>query len=494
MQSILELTKTNKIILATFAFLVVLAFGSGRAHAATLNVSGGCTLAIAIDSVNAGSNQSGCTSSGSYGSSDTITIPAGTYVIPATLPTITEDVVITGAGMGQTVIDGDSDSKIFKADDVTIEISDLKITAYREYAIIILDSNVDLSNIEVDGTGAINPEQSITVSNTSGVNKTITADNIYMHDITYSTSRVIGFAVGENSGATSTVTLSNTTMADISNPGGSVNAFFIGVGGVNQFGGTGVMNATVSNTTMHNVTAGGPMSTFGGVSFADGGNATTNLTVNNATITGTRGVTGTISPLVGVKTAAFYAVTAAIGAGEIGAVNIHVSNSLLADNLTGTTSSNCETVDLTSGFGGAGTGVPVIISDGYNISDDATCAGFNQSGDQQNVSNIISTLGPLQNNGGNVPTRALLPGSPAINSGGSVLGVTTDARGIARNSCPSVGAFQFEGAVCAATTTNANAGGAAAPNTGAKTASTLGTVIASVLGLAILGYAAKKRA
>jgi hypothetical protein len=101
----------------------------------------------------------------------------------------------------------------------------------------------------------------------------------------------------------------------------------------------------------------------------------------------------------------------------------------------------------------------------------------------------LHRLGPLQDNGGVVPTMALLAGSPAINAGGQVLGISTDARGVARNSCPSVGAYQFEGAVCSATTTNANAGtNAAAPNTGINSVSLLGVVIATLLGLSAIGY------
>lgn len=158
---------------------------------------------------------------------------------------------------------------------------------------------------------------------------------------------------------------------------------------------------------------------------------------------------------------------AGVTSGSIATSNVSIGNSLLASNTTdGTVSNNCSTVDLTSGVGGAGTGVQSITSLGHNMSDDATCTSFIQPGDQQNVGNIISTLGPLQNNGGPVPTRALLEGSPAISAGSAVLGVTTDARGITRpGTCPSIGAFQFEGAVCGTATSSpiANAG---APNTG----------------------------
>ena len=48
----------------------------------------------------------------------------------------------------------------------------------------------------------------------------------------------------------------------------------------------------------------------------------------------------------------------------------------------------------------------------------------------------------VADNGGPVPTIKLLPGSPAINAGGQVLGISTDARGIARDGYFSVGAYQ----------------------------------------------------
>jgi hypothetical protein len=55
-------------------------------------------------------------------------------------------------------------------------------------------------------------------------------------------------------------------------------------------------------------------------------------------------------------------------------------------------------------------------------------------------------LGPLQDNGGPTRTRALLPGSPAINRGKTSSGVSFDQRGFARvvGSKPDIGAFEFD--------------------------------------------------
>jgi hypothetical protein len=56
-------------------------------------------------------------------------------------------------------------------------------------------------------------------------------------------------------------------------------------------------------------------------------------------------------------------------------------------------------------------------------------------------------LGPLADNGGPTPTMALLPGSPAIDAGVPVAGVTTDQRGIPRpqGTAPDIGAFESRG-------------------------------------------------
>ena len=56
---------------------------------------------------------------------------------------------------------------------------------------------------------------------------------------------------------------------------------------------------------------------------------------------------------------------------------------------------------------------PQIISLGHNLSDDDTCIGLDQTGDQTEVDALLA---PLANNGGNTRTHALLPGSPAIDA------------------------------------------------------------------------------
>ena len=59
-------------------------------------------------------------------------------------------------------------------------------------------------------------------------------------------------------------------------------------------------------------------------------------------------------------------------------------------------------------------GFNTIMSDGYNVSSDDGAGYLNGPGDQINIDPM---LGPLQDNGGPTFTHALLPGSPAIDSG-----------------------------------------------------------------------------
>lgn len=82
-----------------------------------------------------------------------------------------------------------------------------------------------------------------------------------------------------------------------------------------------------------------------------------------------------------------------------------------------------------------------ISSNGYNIASDNSC-GLSGTDD---LTNADPQLGPLQDNGGNTFTHALLPGSPAIDSGSGC--PTVDQRGVARPFGPACdrGAYEFDG-------------------------------------------------
>ena len=65
---------------------------------------------------------------------------------------------------------------------------------------------------------------------------------------------------------------------------------------------------------------------------------------------------------------------------------------------------------------------------GHNLESADTC-GFGAAGD---LANVDPRLGPLQENGGPTPTHALLPGSPAIDTGDDDACPAADQRGVTR--------------------------------------------------------------
>jgi CSLREA domain-containing protein len=92
------------------------------------------------------------------------------------------------------------------------------------------------------------------------------------------------------------------------------------------------------------------------------------------------------------------------------------------------TGGNCETFDPPTSLG-------------HNLEDGSTC-GLTGPGDRQNTNPM---LGPLADNGGQTQTRALLPGSPAIDAGDNAGCPATDQRGVSRPqgvACD-IGAYEF---------------------------------------------------
>ncbi len=83
----------------------------------------------------------------------------------------------------------------------------------------------------------------------------------------------------------------------------------------------------------------------------------------------------------------------------------------------------------------------MFISLGHNLFSDTPGVALNPA----DLINTDPRLGPLADNGGPTFTQALLPGSPAIDAGIAVPGVTTDQRGIPRpqGAAPDIGAFEF---------------------------------------------------
>jgi hypothetical protein len=179
-----------------------------------------------------------------------------------------------------------------------------------------------------------------------------------------------------------------------------------GGGLASQGGDIGVAFSSISSNTANITdTAGGDDG--GGAILDEGGDnvfLTSTFSGNSTTITG--GATGNGG-------GAFYSFgtvlissltiagndTNAPGGAILNRGGIQIKDTIVAGN-TATPAGNC-----------AGDGE--LTSAGFNLEDANTC-GFTAGGDLVNTN---PQLGPLQNNGGPTPTRAIPPGSPAVDAG-----------------------------------------------------------------------------
>ena len=116
-----------------------------------------------------------------------------------------------------------------------------------------------------------------------------------------------------------------------------------------------------------------------------------------------------------------------------GGLSVTMRGVLLNNNLKGTVVPPVISADC------GGTGGVVITSTGYNLSQDTSC-GLGDTTDRESVN---AQLVALADNGGPTLTHALPAGSPAVNSGGPLGSVIVDQRGVARDSTPDIGAYEY---------------------------------------------------
>jgi len=159
----------------------------------------------------------------------------------------------------------------------------------------------------------------------------------------------------------------------------------------------------------------------GGAVYNNGTMIVTNCSLNgNSSTDGSGGIYSTASSILRVNnsTIAENASTGGIGGGGLKAeagCAIHVTNTLIANNSASGPNDDCE-ASLTSSGGNM-----VMDADG--------CSGLG-TGD---ITSVDPLLGPLQNNGGRTLTRAPLPASQALETGGTVGACElTDQRGLSR--------------------------------------------------------------
>jgi CSLREA domain-containing protein len=361
--------------------------------------AGGCTLREAI---NAANTSSGVTDTINFNLGSTATITLGSQ-----LPDIF--FLIIDGGSADITISGDNTYPVFEV-------------AFAE---------VTLSNLTVANGGIYNNIGTATVSNsTISDNSSVAVGDggIYNNSgtATVSNSTISGSSIVNAGGGTlevSNSTISGSPGSGISNIGGSgrstlevSNSTISGNGNSAPFGGGGIYNqfgtATVSNSTISGNSAG-----EGGGIYND---LNSTVTVSNSTISDNSASNGG-----GINN---KVVLASVGPSAI------FKNTIVADN-----HASFIVPDVRGPFN----------SQGHNLIGQSECTDgcfTNEDLVGTSANPIDPMVGPLANNGGPTLTHALLEGSPAIDKGVAVEGITTDQRGFARpqGTAPDIGSFESE--------------------------------------------------
>ncbi len=345
-----------------------------------LNRDGDCSLREAIQSINQQSPVDACRGGLD---ADIIQLGQGNYVL--SIPGAREDLsatgdldidrsmTILGAGSDNTIVDGNGLDRVFH--------------------IVSTDSVVKIMNLTIQG-GAVGEGE---FYGGGGIlNKAIDDDQQEGLDAYL---EVTGVIFRENSSASTG-------------------------GGIDNAG-----TAFLRNVTLHNNSAAN-----GGGIFND---RTINLNkvtlyANTAENTGGGLDNNADATLVNVTLSGNQA-SAAGGGGLFSDVDITLLNSTIYNNSNGVTIDGGKarfrnTLVANSTTGENCSGLVLITSLGHNLDSDGTC-DFNQPTD---LSPVQPMLEPILDNGGNILTHALKPGSPAIDAGDNLDCPGTDARGAKR--------------------------------------------------------------
>jgi LPXTG-motif cell wall-anchored protein len=457
-------------ILGLSALAVITILQTVPAHAASLTVATGadentdnasCSLSEAIENINDQAPTNTDCPAGD-GANDTIDIPVGTITLVADLVPLIEPSTVKGAGMGNSIISGDSQylglsSQL--ADNELFTVKDLTMIAPYEYAVSSLSGKLLAERVEVDGAGAVaNNGTLVGILSTrriaSGRDIDTTVLDSYLHDMIAADSGlgVNGIAFQVSGGTETNFTINRTTISEIQSTTG--NAY--GVGYIAGFFGDSTPNnlqGNIQNLTINRIISANN-GIAGGIvtnSASESGTATTDINITNSTFAGIR--SGAVLTFDGGG----IVIAGAADVNDTSTTTVHATNLLMTDNkkLDGSLN-NCASFD-SSAFAGlsGGTIVNTFTSSGGNVLDDTSCvSSFNKSTDQNSLIGLNSTLGSLQNNGGLVPTRALLQGSPAIDAGVTVAGLTADARGSVRPQGSAYDSGAYESPFTTATATS----------------------------------------
>jgi hypothetical protein len=350
---------------------------------------------------------------------DTIMVAAGIYT---EILNTSEDLTIIGAGRENTILDGNQAGRVL-GNSGQLMVQNLTIRN---------GLSTQIYGGGVYNTGALTLSNTLIISNSSGLGGGINNRGILLlQNSAVISNSSTGSAGGIYNNHTEpdpgVITITNSLIAENEgNSGGGVYNRFgsltivdstirdntadqpgIGGGGIYAIGGTAVLSATTvhSNETV----AGG-----GGIVINQAIFTITNSTISNnsAVIYGGIYIQADSQTTILNSTIAYNQKTSTGGAGGIfnpSTATIHWKNSIVANN---------------DGYQCQASGT--WVSDGHNLSSDNRC-GFNQPSDLPDTAPLLA---PLADYGGPTPIHALLPGSPAIDTGDGC--PPTDQRGVSR--------------------------------------------------------------
>jgi filamentous hemagglutinin family protein len=320
------------------------------------------------------------------------------------------------------------------------------------------------ANITLNGTG-----QTTTFLDGQNTRRVvdISAGNVTLNNLTVRNGNITGDGAGINiTGNNITVNLNNATISNNKTTDANSHA-----GGINNIGnrlniqnsiitgnstdgyGGGIYNRFSATLNIANSTISGNTSVKNGGGIDNWSEST--ATINNSTISGNTsgasggGVYNINDSTLNISNSTISGNQADFGGGignsNNSTLNItHATISNNSANLGGGIGNNNANVNLrnsiiANSINGGDVNASNINATGQNLVEDGTLTGAN-------ILNVDPLLSPLGNYGGLTQTHALLPGSPAINSGDntSATGLTTDQRGVTRiiGTTVDLGAFE----------------------------------------------------
>ena len=365
---------------------------------------------------------------------------------------ISDDLILAGAGVGQTTIEAKNGDRILDVvGNIALSINDLTISGgsirSRTNQLTIDRSKITGSSVPRDSGGICVYEGSLTINNSTISDNSAGGDgggiSVYQSALTVNNSMISGNSAVQNGGGiyvdSGSLTISNSTISNNSagSSGGGIycgdactltltdstisdNSAWYSGGGIRGAGTLIITNSTISGNAAYDDRSRG-----GGI-YLDSGGA---MTISNSTISGNAAAYWGGGILSRGDTTVISSTICNNGAHAVGGVSYYYSG----------TREGTVTVKNTIIAGNNGYDIPIgeeVISLGYNLIGVTNNSGFADgvNGDQVGTrpNPIDPLLGPLQDNGGLTRTHAPLPGSPAIDAGDNAGAPSSDQRGMAR--------------------------------------------------------------